>query len=143
MTTTLSSRASTFANPAASYFEKSLAAILDPYSKKNPRGGICMSIAENRLCSELLLERMQRFNGYSNDVLNYTATNGMPQVRGTIAKFLSTRIFGGGATVNPDNLVLGVCSFLIMGFWCEANHCSYCSRAAFVTFFCFDLRRFT
>ena len=113
-TTTLSSRATSFASPSASYFEKSLAATLDPYSKKNPRGGICMSIAENRLCSELLLERMKSFNGYSLPMLNYTATNGMPDVRATIAKFLSTRVFGGGAVVSPDNLIIaaGVTSLL-------------------------------
>ena len=108
-TTTLSSRAEIFACPSASYFEKSLGAILDPYSKKsNPRGGICMSIAENRLCSEMLIERMKKFNDYSTACLNYTSTNGLPPVRETVAKFLSTRIFGGGAVVvSSDNLVIG------------------------------------
>ena len=106
-TTTLSTRANTFAMPAASYFEKSLGAILDPYTKiKNPRGGICMSIAENRLCSEMLIERIKSFNDYSFDALNYTSPNGMPRVRDTVAKFLSARIFG-GAVVSSDNLVIG------------------------------------
>ena len=52
------------------------------------------------------MERMKGFNDYSNDVLNYTSPLGMPKVRETVAKFMSTRIFG-GAVVSPDQLVIG------------------------------------
>ena len=111
---TLSTRSQAFLNPATSYIGKAIEAMFNPYEAKlNKNGGICLAVAENKLCAGILLEKLKAFNGYTPDVLNYTMPSGLPATKAALAQFMSRRLFA-GATVVPDNLVVGAgCTSLL------------------------------
>jgi aspartate/methionine/tyrosine aminotransferase len=103
----LSSRADIFLRPSSPYMQRSIKAILfNQYSEDNVKGDILMSVAENKLCADFLMEKIKSFQRYSSDVLNYTDVTGLPRVKNVLSTFLSERIFG-GYPIKPENLVIG------------------------------------
>ena len=105
---TLSTRGQTFKAPVFSYIEKAIEAmVVNPYDRKtNKRGLICLAVAENKLCAELMMEKIRSFAAYSPAVLNYTLPSGHPPVKTALARFLGHRVFH-GAVVNPEHLIIG------------------------------------
>ena len=111
----ISSRAQKFLKSGMPYLGKALEAIFNQYSPENPTGPIPLVIAENKLCSDMLLEHFRGFHDYSADVLNYTDTTGMPVSKLALATFLSSNVFG-GFPVSPQDLVLSSgCTGLLYG----------------------------
>ena len=102
----LGSRAKKFGGSMNLYFDKTFPAMMNPYSvDKNPDGGIPLSIAENKLTSDLMIDKINSFKIISSEVLGYTAVTGLPKVRKTIANFLSEYVYGGNE-ISCDNLVI-------------------------------------
>ena len=89
----LSKRADRFMQPSMAYIPLFVKMLNNKYTEDNPTGGIVMCVAENVLCSDLLLDRIKSFNDYSHAVLNYTACTGMPQLRSVLSKFIGDRLF--------------------------------------------------
>ena len=113
----ISSRARPFLKPAMPYLGRALEAMFDEYSHENPRGRIPLVIAENKLCADMLIEKLKSFTGYTSDVLNYTDTTGLPTTKLVMADFLSKYVFG-GSTILPGHLVMGTgCT----GLLCELS----------------------
>lgn len=95
--------------PTLGYKTALISVVHDQYHpESNPNGIIIMAVAENKLCREMLLIRIQdavQTLQAVPDVMNYTSTFGLPWVRDNIGKFLSEYLFC-GLSVNSDNLVL-------------------------------------
>jgi aspartate/methionine/tyrosine aminotransferase len=107
---TLSQRGQSFtAGPTHKYTEKVFQAFSKNswYDRKtNKRGTICLCVAENKLCADLMLDKVKAFQAYSPAVLNYTLPSGLPPVRSALARFMGKRVFN-GAAVDPEHLVVG------------------------------------
>jgi 1-aminocyclopropane-1-carboxylate synthase len=76
-----------------------------------------MAVAENKLCAELLLEKIQyavQFDSFESDILNYTDPTGHPKFKQTLAAFLTEFIFL-NCNIKPEQLVIttGCCGGLI------------------------------
>jgi aspartate/methionine/tyrosine aminotransferase len=102
----LSSRADIFLKSSQPYQQRCIKALFNQYSEDNVKGDIPMSIAENKLCADFLMEKIKSVQRYSFDVLNYTDVTGLPRVKTVLATFLGERIFG-GHRIKPENLVIG------------------------------------
>jgi aspartate/methionine/tyrosine aminotransferase len=92
--------------PYAKEVARSFMNLYDPIT--NPSGKIIMGVAENKLCLELLVERIKEACDAALSipgVLNYTSPSGMPQFRSVLANFMSEYLFG-GLEVNPNHLIL-------------------------------------
>lgn len=115
---TLSSRALPFiagsSNPN-SYGSIHISLLGDLYDKKsNPNGAILMSIAENKLCNELMVKRMQEHQQLPLSMMNYTDGTGVARLKAIMADTLSDVVFNLGAhgesepieRVNPAQIVI-------------------------------------
>jgi len=71
----------------------------------NKNGSILMSIAENKLCSELLLHRIENHKKLTTNILNYNDSTGTSSFRLKLSQFLSLYIFK-NCTINPDHLIV-------------------------------------
>ena len=71
----------------------------------NKNGSILMSIAENKLCSELLLHRIENHKKLTTNILNYNDSTGTSSFRSKLSQFLSLYIFK-NCIINPDHLIV-------------------------------------
>lgn len=106
MQSVLSTRAEIFLKPFLPYLHRALKAAFNQFSVDNMTGDVPMTIAENKLSADFLMEKIKSFQHYSLDVLNYTDPTGLPAVKKVLSTFLSERIFG-GFPILPENLVIG------------------------------------
>jgi aspartate/methionine/tyrosine aminotransferase len=97
MASSLSSRAKPFlagSTNANSYGNIHVSLLSDTYDQKsNPQGAILMSIAENKLCGDLLLDRINSHKPLSSNILNYTDGTGLPTFKRVMADFLTEHVF--------------------------------------------------
>ncbi|XP_068091375.1 1-aminocyclopropane-1-carboxylate synthase-like protein 1 [Hyperolius riggenbachi] len=80
----------------------------DPYDQhSNPQGFINFGVAENRVCLDLLQERLSRpdMNCLGRNALGYNATYGLKSMREETARFLS-HYCRSPSPLNPDNIVI-------------------------------------
>eukprot|EP01041_Mallomonas_annulata_P001430 gene1430-2748_t len=77
------------------------------HHETNPTGGIPMGIAENTLCNDILVDRLNRCRPLLKDsgVLNYSDPTGMPCLKSSLASFMSRHICV-ETNVSPDNIVI-------------------------------------
>jgi len=73
--------------------------------ESNSSGGIPAAVAENNLCRELLMEKIDAFPKYECGVLNYTDPSGYPPFKAAISNFMSNFIFR-NFRVSSDDIVV-------------------------------------
>lgn len=91
----------------------------------NAEGALCMAIAENNLCREMLTEKLNnafqtsskgtvlRNQGFTADVVNYTSPTGLPQFKETMRDFLMKYVWK-ECDITVDELVCGAgCTALL------------------------------
>jgi len=88
--------------------------LYDPHS--NPDGAILMSVAENKLCADMILSKITEHNSYPQEVLNYTDPTGSPALKGALVNFLSNNVFHGGpGCIGPEHLIASAgCTSLLI-----------------------------
>ena len=102
----LGSRASPFIQGSHKYVNTHVEQLKDIYDENtNPHGCILMSIAENKLCSDILLHRIQNHKQLSPSILTYTDTIGTSSFRSVLSQFLSSYIFK-ECNINPDHIIV-------------------------------------
>ena len=92
---TLSSRANSFlsSNPN-SYGSIHVSMLGDVYDQdSNPNGAILMSIAENKLCNELFVNKMQQHAPITLSAMNYTNPTGAASLKAAMAQCLNSHVF--------------------------------------------------
>ncbi|KAJ1440529.1 pyridoxal phosphate-dependent transferase [Ochromonadaceae sp. CCMP2298] len=84
----------------------------DPVS--NPGGAILFSVAENKLNSDLLLERLNNSEDFTPQCLNYTDPTGLPVLKSALSSFLGQHVFT-ECDVKAEHLIVsaGVTSLLV------------------------------
>jgi len=94
-----------------SYLPDFLNSLSNQYHKEtNPRGVIAMCVAENNLeapkqaVADQMEKSMQGIKESSRDILNYTATTGMPCLRKALATLFNRYIFRGSHEAHPDQI---------------------------------------
>ena len=107
----VSSRAKRLTDPPPlPYIQKVIQYREEQYDEKhNPSGKILLCVAENKLCTELLqnkLSTLLREQSLPNYLFYYTSCAGLPSFREEISKFFKEYIFR-GCEVNPNNLFVG------------------------------------
>ena len=101
------------ARGAFTYHAQHFECFRNPYSASNPTGGISLTMAENKLCAELILNKLRSFSGHSKQSICYTETTGDATLKASLAKFLSDHIFA-GHVVDPSHLVVSAgCTALL------------------------------
>lgn len=103
----LGSRARPFIQGSHKYIYKQIELMNDIYNddEDHRNGSILMSIAENKLCSELLLHRIENHKKLSTNILNYNDSTGTSSFRLKLSQFLSLYVFE-NCTINPDHLIV-------------------------------------
>lgn len=78
---------------------------------ERPGGDILLAVAENKLCAEILHDKV--FSALQEDsvksrkeVMNYTSSCGLPSFRSSLSRFLGQYVFNGHVP-NPDHLIVG------------------------------------
>jgi len=87
----LSSRANPFLTYESDYGMHQVANYSNIYdAEANPDGALCMSIAENNLCRDMLKEKLRNFDptNFTADVVNYTSPSGLPQFKDALRDFV-------------------------------------------------------
>eukprot|EP01031_Cornospumella_fuschlensis_P042047 gene42047-51331_t len=108
---TVSSRAQRLLTPPLSYVQALIESLDDQYDPhRNPTGKVLMAVAENKLCFDILKERVldacqQAPLKESKAVLNYTSSTGLPSLKQALSEFLTKYVFDGQA-VDPNHLVV-------------------------------------
>ena len=98
---------------AFSYHMQHFECFRNPYSVSNPTGGISLTMAENKLTADLILNKLKAFEGINGQSICYTEPSGDAALKSSLAKFLGHRVFS-GHTVDPDHLVVGAgCTALL------------------------------
>jgi aspartate/methionine/tyrosine aminotransferase len=112
---TLSSRATPFITGASnptSYGSIHVSLLNDLYDKdSNPNGAILMSIAENKLCNGVMLEKIKAHATLPVSVLNYTDGTGVARWKSIMAECLTDVVFklpasDSASVVNPQQLII-------------------------------------
>lgn len=103
---TVSSRAQKLLKPGMAYtFEVNRAKANQFHPETNPTGSILMGVAENKLCSSMMLDKLRSFDCFTKDMLNYTLSTGQLALRQTLADFMSTYVFQ-GHSIDPNYLTV-------------------------------------
>ena len=102
----LSKRAERALLPLGSYFPAFAKAMERPWSRTDPKGCIVLAVAENRMMSEVFAERLRRCQPAKAEHLYYSDFRGMPELRSSLAQFM-TRHITNGELVSEDNIALG------------------------------------
>lgn len=94
---TLSSRAAPFlaggSNPNG-YINIHVSFLNDLYDENsNPDGAILMSVAENKLCGDIILSRLQNHAAFESEMLNYTDGTGLPTFKNVMADCMTDITF--------------------------------------------------
>lgn len=77
-----------------SYISSHISLLNDVYDDTtNKNGGILMSVAENKLCSDIILNKLQNHSLLSLDVLHYSNITGTYELKTVLSSFLSTYVF--------------------------------------------------
>ena len=102
----LGSRARPFIQGSHKYIYEQIELMNDMYNddEDHRNGSILMSIAENKLCSEFLLHRIENHKKLTTNILNYNDSTGTSSFRLKLSEFLSLYLFK-NCTINPDHLV--------------------------------------
>lgn len=115
----LSSRAEIFlhVNNRFDYSRKQVAGLSNQYNDPNSDNPhnvedgkdqlsyILMAVAENKLLSNVLLEKMKCFQGDDTNVLNYTDPTGLPSCKAAMASFMQRYLFN-GASVSVNDIII-------------------------------------
>ena len=103
----LGSRAIPFIQGSHKYINTQIELMNNMYNddEDHRNGSILMSIAENKLCSELLLHRIENHKKLTTNILNYNDSTGTSSFRLKLSQFLSLYIFE-NCTINPDHLIV-------------------------------------
>ncbi|GLC48246.1 hypothetical protein PLESTB_000075000 [Pleodorina starrii] len=102
----LSARAARAIRPALSYFKAFIEAQARQWSPEDPEGNIILSVAENRLTSDMVKERLSRSaTDFPQEALCYQDMRGLPRLRQAMARFLE-ETFMKGISVDPDHLTV-------------------------------------
>lgn len=79
-----------------------------PWSKDDPEGNICITIAENSLSADLVLERLSRTAPPPIQSLRYDNMKGNDRFRAALARFMNRGAWDGlQSPIDPDHLLLG------------------------------------
>ncbi|XP_073190069.1 1-aminocyclopropane-1-carboxylate synthase-like protein 1 isoform X2 [Lepidochelys kempii] len=111
----LSARGSRIASGARGLLDKGFDLyIADPFDRdRNPRGILNLGTSENKLCYDLIQERLTRpdMNYLEPQLLQYSDTQGIESFREEIAKFL-TEYAKAPKALNPEHIVVmsGCCA---------------------------------
>ena len=98
---------------AFTYHAQHFECFRNPYSEYNPSGGISLTMAENKLCGDLILNKLRSFTAFSQQSICYTDTTGDAALKSSLSKFMSERLFAGHA-VDPRHLVVSAgCTALL------------------------------
>ncbi|MEW5316029.1 MAG: hypothetical protein WDW38_007421 [Sanguina aurantia] len=110
----LAPRASRAVKPALSYIQAFLDGQKRPWSlQDSDEGSIVMTMAENKLCNDMLQERILKLQGCPQDVLCYDDFTGKQRLREAMAQLLEDT-FMKGISVSPSHLaVLTGCGAVI------------------------------
>ncbi|RYG66781.1 aminotransferase class I/II-fold pyridoxal phosphate-dependent enzyme [archaeon] len=109
--TTVSSRAQRLIKPPLPYILALIQYLDNQYDPdRNPSGKVLMAVAENKLCFDMLKDRVlaaccESALRDSTMVLNYTSSTGIPSLKKALSDFLAQYIFAGQA-VDPGHLVV-------------------------------------
>jgi len=90
----LSRRAKPFlgSNPD-SYISLHVSLLGDLYDEiSNPDGAILMSVAENKLCGDIILPRLQEHKPFSTAMMNYTDGSGLPSFKAVLAEYMTHEV---------------------------------------------------
>ena len=103
----LGSRAAPFIQGSHKYINTQIELMNNIYNddEDHRNGSILMSIAENKLCSELLLHRIENHKKLTTNILNYNDSTGTSSFRSKLSQFLSLYIFK-NCIINPDHLIV-------------------------------------
>lgn len=104
---TLSRRAQRNLQPLSSYFPQFEQAMQRPWTPSDPDGCIVMVVAENRLASDMFLERLHRCQPADKGDLYYSNFRGTPRFRESIAHFMSRCVVSKANPIAADNLAVG------------------------------------
>ncbi len=104
--------------PLPEYLHEHFARQNSTYDPANPGGYIPLSVAENLLLGDLLIDRMAAVTGVPARVLGYDSMVGSEAFRERLARFLGRRVLG--RTFQPDQLAVlaGAGSVLEILFHC-------------------------
>lgn len=104
---TISKRAEKLRAPHIDYLTNHIRCIYDPYSADtNPKGGIPLAVAENKLCTEMLVDQFNSFKvPFTHDMMHYTDGTGSHELKTCLASFLSTYVFQ-GCDILPEQLII-------------------------------------
>ncbi|XP_019363960.1 PREDICTED: 1-aminocyclopropane-1-carboxylate synthase-like protein 1 [Gavialis gangeticus] len=111
----LSARGSRIAGGARGLLDKGFDMyIADPFDRdRNPQGILNLGTSENKLCFDLIQERLTRpdMNYVEPDLLQYSDTQGIKSFREEIAKFL-TEYARASKALNPEHIIVmsGCCA---------------------------------
>ncbi|KAG2483578.1 hypothetical protein HYH03_017585 [Edaphochlamys debaryana] len=102
----LSKRAARAVRPSLSYFKAFLDAQKRQWSPEDPEGNIILSVAENRLTSDLVQERLSASAAdFPQDALCYQNMRGITELRSALARLLEAT-FMKGIPVDPEHLAV-------------------------------------
>jgi len=103
----LGSRATPFIQGSHKYINTQIELMNHMFNddENHRNGSILMSIAENKLCSELLLHRIENHKKLTTNILNYNDSTGTSSFRLKLSQFLSLYVFE-NCTINPDHLIV-------------------------------------
>ncbi|KAG2436151.1 hypothetical protein HYH02_011655 [Chlamydomonas schloesseri] len=100
----LSSRAGRAIRPALSYFKAFMDAKDRQWKPEDPEGNIILTVAENRISSDIVRERLSRAAAdFPEEALTYQDMRGIPALRQALARLLEGT-FMKGIDVDPDQL---------------------------------------
>jgi 1-aminocyclopropane-1-carboxylate synthase len=100
--------------PLPHYIFKQLAISGNRYCQDtNPDGAILMSICENKLCGDIILDKINTITQFSSDIMNYTDPTGLPEFKAVLSRFLARNIFT-NCDIQSQNVVVSAgCTALI------------------------------
>lgn len=102
----LSSRASVFCKPSLPYGEVFVSKARNCYREDtNEDGNILVAVSENKLCSKMIMERINRHRPFNANVLYYSNCTGTPYLKSALCQFLPKYVFS-GCTIDPAHLVI-------------------------------------
>lgn len=103
----VSKRARQLIKPPLGYIQHLVKALDNQYHPiSNPKGAVLCAVAENKLCSQMLMEKLSVITRDAPPhLLNYTSTFGLPSFRTALSNFMADYLFD-GTVVDPANLVV-------------------------------------
>mmetsp|Transcript_10576 Transcript_10576/g.19351 ORF Transcript_10576/g.19351 Transcript_10576/m.19351 type:complete len:463 (-) Transcript_10576:418-1806(-) len=100
----LSTRSKRATKPALPYFDAFISAKKRPWSKQDQEGNIIASVAENKLCSDMVQERMSAVGtSFSKELLGYDNMKGLQPLREAFCNVLMST-FMKGVELRPEHL---------------------------------------